>query len=316
MKESLLVIVGPTATGKTALAVEVAKKIPAEIISGDSMQVYRYMNIGTAKASKEEQEGIPHHLIDILNPDEEFSVSIFQDKVTRLISDINSRHKLPILVGGTGLYVRSIIDHYNFSEASTDWELREQLQRQALENGNEYLHDRLAEVDKAAANRIHPNDTRRVIRALEVYHHTGKRISESQDRDEYSESKYNMLMYGLTMEREKLYDGINKRVDTMITDGLIKEVKALLLRGFDSRMTSMQAIGYKEVIDYLEGMNTLEEAIEAIKQNTRRFAKRQLTWFRRDRRIEWLHVETKQTIANLAQQINDKVCRTIFKGVE
>lgn len=316
MKESLLVIVGPTATGKTSLAIEMAKRIPAEIISGDSMQIYRYMNIGTAKASKLEQEGIPHHLIDCLNPDEEFSVSIFQDKVTKLISGINAKNKLPILVGGTGLYVRSIIDHYNFSEATTDWELREHLQTQALEKGNEYLHGRLAEVDKAAADRIHPNDTRRIIRALEVYHHTGQTISESQDRDEHLEAKYNMLMYGLTMEREKLYDGINKRVDMMIDDGLINEVKNLLSRGFSSRLTSMQAIGYKEVIEYLEGKYTLEEAIEAIKQNTRRFAKRQLTWFRRDNRIEWLHIENKQTIANLAQQINDKVCNTIFKGVE
>ncbi len=316
MKESLLVIVGPTATGKTSLAIEVAKKIPAEIISGDSMQVYRCMDIGTAKASKEEQEGIPHHLIDSLSPDQDFSVSIFQEKVTKLISDINARNKLPILVGGTGLYVRSIIDHYNFSESSTDWDLRERLQLEAAEKGKEFLHDRLAEVDSAGADRIHPNDTRRVIRALEVYHHTGLPISETQNRDEYSESKYSMLMYGLTMEREKLYDGINKRVDKMINDGLLNEVKNLLAKGFNSRMTSMQAIGYKEVIGYLEGKYTLEEAIEAIKQNTRRFAKRQLTWFRRDKRIEWLHVENKQTIVDLAEQINNKVCRTIFKGVE
>lgn len=316
MLNSLLIIVGPTAIGKTSLAIEIAKRIPAEIISGDSMQVYRLMDIGTAKARIEEQQGIPHHMIDILNPDQEYSVALFQSMVEKLITKINEKGKLPILVGGTGLYIRSIIDHYDFTESSVDWDFRNKMKAEAGLHGNEYLHHKLSLIDPAAATKIHPNDLKRIIRALEVYHHTGKPISEFQYRDEYSQPKYNMLMYGLNMERDKLYDVINSRVDEMIHKGLVEEIKVLLAKGFQPSLTSLQAIGYKEIIDYLTDKHSLAEAIDILKQNTRRFAKRQLTWFRRDKRIRWFNVEGKDSILGIADEIGKEVCRTILKHVE
>lgn len=299
----LVVIVGPTAVGKTAVSIRLAKMIGGEIISGDSMQVYRHMDIGTAKPTEHEKEGIPHYMLDLLEPDGEFSVALFQQKVTEYINDILARGKMPVLVGGTGLYVRSVTDHYDFSPAGIDTDLRNELLCEAEMYGNEYLHAKLREVDPAAADRLHPNDIRRIIRALEVYRQTGRPISSFQYRDSDLPPKYRLGYFGLTMERANLYRRIEQRVDKMISAGLVEEVKKLLDRGCSPDLPSMQGLGYKEIIGYLQGEYSLDEAIELLKRNTRRFAKRQLTWFRRDPRIEWLNVENDHSSSEIANEI-------------
>lgn len=299
----LLVIVGPTAIGKTALAIEVAKVVGGEIISGDSMQVYRQMDIGTAKPSMEERQGITHHLIDIMDPDEDYSVAQFQKMGEALIKDITGRGKVPILAGGTGLYVRSIIDHYDFTEFQVDKEFRAGLQQEAERLGNEHLHGKLAEVDPVSAEKFHANDVKRIIRALEVYHYTGKPISSYHRVGETTAPKYNLLMIGLNMDRERLYQRINSRVDLMVEMGLVAEVQGLLNQGYGPELSSMRGLGYKEIVNYLKGEATLEEAIHDLKQNTRHFAKRQLTWFRPEQRIRWKYVEGNHSIAEIAQEI-------------
>jgi tRNA dimethylallyltransferase len=288
-KPRLLIVAGPTAVGKTRLGVELAKRWNGEVISADSMQIYRGMDIGTAKITKEEMEGIPHWGIDLVDPDQPFTVADFRQYAEEKIREIDARGKLPILVGGTGLYVRAITDSLDFTEASIDRAFREMLQREAEEKGVESLHARLAQVDPPTARRLHPNDVRRVIRALEVYHLTGKPMSEAYE-EAPEEPKYRMLMIGLTADRAWLYERINQRVDRMIEQGLVDEVKRLLRQGYHKNLTAMQAIGYKEIIDYLEGRMSLEEAIEEVKRGTRRFAKRQLSWFRREKRMHWLDV--------------------------
>lgn len=303
----LVVIVGPTAVGKTEVGIKIASKIDGEIISGDSMQVYRYMDIGTAKPTTEEMMGIPHYMIDIVNPDANFSVAVFQQEVEKYIGLISGKGKIPLIVGGTGLYVRSVIDHYDFSPPGENSEKREELFRIAKEDGNMALLEKLKEVDPYSAERIHVNDTKRLIRALEVYYTLGRPISEFQYSNEAMPPKYNLAYYGLTMERQILYERIEKRVDTMISKGLVDEVKNLLKMGFGPHNTSMQAIGYKEIVDYLEGRNTLDEAIDIIKRNTRRFAKRQLTWFRRDKRIMWKNVENYNSLEEIASEIISEV---------
>lgn len=303
----LVIIVGPTAVGKTAVSIQLAKKIAGEIISGDSMQVYRFMNIGTAKPTDREKEGILHYMIDLLDPDEEFSVALFQDKVTGYIADILDRGKMPILVGGTGLYVRSVIDHYDFSPAGINQDLRHELFQQAETYGNPYLHKALREVDPATAERLHPNDIRRIIRALEVYRQTGRTISSFQYRDNELPPKYRLGYFGLTMDRTNLYRRIEQRVDQMVSGGLIEEVSSLVERGYSPDLTSMQGLGYKEITGYLQGQYSLDEAIELLKRNTRRFAKRQLTWFRRDSRIKWLTVENYHSSSELANEIASQV---------
>jgi len=284
-REKLVVIVGPTAVGKTELSLKLAKQFDGEIISGDSMQVYRKMDIGTAKATPAERAIVPHHLIDIVDPDEEYSVAVFQEMATRLIGEINRRGRLPFIVGGTGLYIESVTHRFQFAEAAQDHELRERLQKLAEIEGVESLHRRLAEVDPVTADRLHPNDVKRVIRALEIYQLTGYKMSDFQQR--LKQSPYDLYMIGLTMEREKLYERINQRVDLMIADGLVEEVRALLDQGYSPSLISMQGLGYKELIPYLYGEITLEKAIQEIKQRTRHFAKRQLSWFRRMQEIEW-----------------------------
>jgi len=307
MPPPLVVIVGPTAVGKTAVSIRLAKKIDGEIISGDSMQVYRLMNIGTAKPAEQEKEGIPHYMLDLLDPDEEFSVALFQQKVTGYISDILDRGKMPVLVGGTGLYVRSVIDHYDFSPAGIDHDYREQLLQQAETHGKEFLHEKLREVDPEAADRLHPNDTRRIIRALEVYRQTGQPITSFQYRDDKLPPKYRLGYFGLTMDRDHLYKRIEQRVEQMIGAGLVEEVQVLLEQGYRPDLISMQGLGYKEITGYLQGQYSFDEAIELLKRNTRRFAKRQLTWFRRDPRIKWLNVENHHSPSEIASEITKQV---------
>jgi tRNA dimethylallyltransferase len=291
----LLVLVGPTAAGKTALSLQIAKTLDCEIISGDSMQVYRKMDIGTAKLPPAEREGVPHHLIDILEPEEPFSVSMFQDLCTERIREIQARGKLPFIVGGTGLYVESVCYGYTFQGDSGDEIFRERLSAFAAENGNEALHARLAAADPASAARFHPNDTRRVIRALEVYETTGIRLSEaqSQARGDEKNSPYRLCIVGLGMERTALYRRIEQRVDAMIGEGLVGEVESLLKSGVPRNSISMQGLGYKEIAAYLSGETDLASAIEWLKRDTRRYAKRQLSWFRHMRGLHWLEVDAE-----------------------
>lgn len=289
-KEKLLVLIGPTAVGKTKLSIELARNFNGEIISGDSMQIYRGMDIGTAKITEEEMEGIPHHLIDIKEPNDPFSVAEFQELVRGKITEITSRKKLPMIVGGTGLYIQSVLYDYQFTEAASDNEFRIKLEQMAVEQGNEELHQRLREVDPKSAERIHPNNLRRLIRALEIYHCTGKTMTEYQ-QEQQPELLYDTCMIGLTMDRELLYNRINKRVDLMMQQGLVEEVKDLYDKGIKD-CQSIQAIGYKELYDYFDGRVMLEDAVGNLKQNSRRYAKRQLTWFRNKMDVEWFDMSS------------------------
>jgi tRNA dimethylallyltransferase len=284
-KEKLVVLIGPTAVGKTKLSIELAKRFNGEIISGDSMQIYNGMDIGTAKIKPSEMEGIPHHLIDIKEPDEPFSVAEFQELVRLKISEIRQRGKLPMIVGGTGLYIQSVIYDYQFSDAPSDDRIRMMLEKKASAEGNEKLHQELMKVDPESAKKIHPNNLRRVIRALEVYLCTGKTVSNYQEK-QLPELIYQTAIIGLTMERDMLYERINKRVDIMVSDGLLSEVERLYLQGLKD-CQSIQAIGYKEIYEYFHAHVTLEEAIMQLKQNSRRYAKRQLTWFRNKMNVDW-----------------------------
>ncbi|MGZ0085337.1 tRNA (adenosine(37)-N6)-dimethylallyltransferase MiaA [Caldibacillus thermoamylovorans] len=284
MGGKVVVIVGPTAVGKTKLGIALAKKLDGEIISGDSMQIYKGMDIGTAKVKPDEMEGIPHHLIDIKEPCEPFSVVEFQRLARTLIAEISARERLPIIVGGTGLYIQAAIYDYQFSDAPSDEAYRRTLKQLAAEQGPEALHRRLSAVDPESAARIHPHNIRRVIRALEVHHCTGKPFSAWQRGER--RLLYETAIIGLTAERDVLYRRINERVDAMIAAGLIEEAKSLYDRGFRD-CQAVQAIGYKELYDYFDGRVSLEEAIEQLKQHSRRYAKRQLTWFRNQMPVTW-----------------------------
>ncbi len=299
----LLVIVGPTAVGKTDIAIQLALKLNGEIISADSMQIYRGMDIGTAKPTLEEQAGIPHHLIDVVDPGEPFSVADFQALARAKIDEISARGRLPILAGGTGLYVRAVIDPYNFIPAETDWKMREKLRRQAQEVGLASIYQWLSEVDPVAADRIHPNDARRIIRALEVYQTTGKPLSFWEQQVDTDRPLYDLLMIGLNRPRQELYQRINLRVDKMVEAGLLDEARRLLAQGLDEKFIANQAIGYKEFFPYLKGQETLDEAMERLKQNTRRYAKRQLTWFRADPRIQWVQITVGRQTAEIVNDI-------------
>lgn len=284
-KEKLLCIIGPTAVGKTKLSLDLAKKFNGEIISGDSMQIYRGMDIGTAKITKEEMAGIPHHLIDIKDPKESFSVYEFQQLVRKKITDISNRNRLPIIVGGTGLYIQSVIYDYQFSNSGKDEKIRVQLEERSKLDGIEILYEQLKQVDPQAAEQIHPNNVRRVIRALEVYLSTGITMTEFKAKQQKT-LLYDVALVGLTMEREKLYHRINERVNQMVQLGLIDEVKKLYDQGLKHAQAT-QAIGYKELFTAFDGEVSFEDAITTLKQNTRHFAKRQLTWFRNKMPVEW-----------------------------
>ena len=282
-------VVGPTATGKTRLAVSLAQEYNGEVVSADSMQVYRGMNIGTAKPTAEEMQGIKHHLIDCYNPDEPFNVAKFVELAHSVIGDIHSRGKLPIIAGGTGLYINSLIDNITFNEFQADLDLRESLNGRLESEGNTALYKELCEVDPESAKKIHPNNSKRLVRALEVYYATGVKISEWAVRSRSITSPYKPCLIGLNYgSRALLYEKIDKRVDIMIECGLIDEVKGLIAVGLSKNDTSMQAIGYKEIAQYLCGEFSKEVAIETVKRESRRYAKRQLTWFKRDERINWI----------------------------
>ena len=284
-KEKLLVLIGPTAVGKTKLSIELAQSFNGEIISGDSMQVYRGMDIGTAKITPAEMAGTPHHLIDIKNPDEPFSVKEFQELVREKIAEIASRGKLPMIVGGTGLYIQSVIYDYQFSEAPSDSKFRTELEQRVAKGYSEDLYQELQKIDPTSAEKIHPNNVRRVIRALEIYHCTGKTMSDYQQHQELGHL-FDTCLIGLTMDRDQLYERINLRVKLMMEEGLVDEVKALHIAGLRN-CQSIQAIGYKELYDFLDGKVTIDEAVESLKQNSRHYAKRQLTWFRNKMNVEW-----------------------------
>lgn len=286
--EDLLILSGPTGIGKTDISIKIAKEISGEIISADSMQIYRHMDIGSAKISSEEMQGIPHHLIDIVEPSEEFSVAHYKQLAKDTITELTSRGKYPMLVGGTGLYINSLIFNYEFTGAYKDTEYRKYLEALAIEKGKSFVHEMLKEIDIDSYKRLYPNDLKRVIRALEVYKLTSKTISELNENQDIYNIPYNINYFVLNMDRERLYDRINKRVDIMLEKGLIDEVIKLKNMGYNSNMQSMKGIGYKEILHYLDGKISLEEAIEMIKQGSRNYAKRQLTWFRKDKRIKWI----------------------------
>lgn len=295
-KGSLIVITGPTAVGKTELSVALAKKIDGEIISADSVQVYKHMDIGSAKITKAEMQGIPHHLIDICEPAEAFNIARFKELSKQAVNEIFSRGKIPIIAGGTGFYIQSLIYDIDFKETATDG-TRTKYEEMLREKGESYLHSLLKERDPEAAAAIHPNNAKRVIRALEYFEQTGTKISTHNEEERRKESPYNFAYFVLNLPREKLYDRINRRVDMMLEDGLLDEVKSLVASyGVTEDMVSMQALGYKEILDYLNGNTTLEDAIYTIKRDTRHFAKRQLTWFKREREVIWLDKEEHATL--------------------
>lgn len=285
MKKNLLIISGPTAVGKTNISIKLAQMLNGEIISADSMQIYREMDIGSAKITKEEMEGVVHHLIDVVSPNEEFSVADFKTLATEAIDDISSRGKLPIIVGGTGLYIDSLICNYDFTDGFKDEDYRNMMYDIGNEKGNEYVHDMLKEVDPISAEKIHPNNLKRVVRALEVYKLTGKPFSSYDVGNEKFNIPYNIFYYVLTMNRETLYERINKRVDIMMDQGLLEEIKNLKSKGYEANMQSMKGIGYKELLYYFDGSISLDKSIDMIKQGSRNYAKRQLTWFRKDPRV-------------------------------
>lgn len=301
----VLCIVGPTAVGKTKMSIELAKQLNGEIISGDSMQIYRGMDIGTAKATMDERQGIPHHLIDEKNPDEPYSVAAFQQTVRAKMEEIKSRGKLPIIVGGTGLYIKSVLYDYEFAGESESKEVDEAKYGHL---SNEELHAKLATVDEAGAKDIHPNNRKRVIRALEIYETSGVKKSEMIEKQEHK-MIYDACLIGLTDDRNVLYDRINKRVDTMYETGLVEEVKALFDEGIPAESQSIRAIGYKELYDYFKGFISLEESKELIKRNSRRYAKRQYTWFNNQMDVTWFKVDVQhfdKTVKEVLTYVQNK----------
>ena len=287
MKKPLVILTGPTAAGKTKLSINLAKAINGEIVSADSIQVYRRMDIGSAKIRPAEMQGVPHHLIDVLDPKEDFNVVLFQKMAKTAMEDIWTRGHIPILTGGTGFYIQALLYDIDFTENEENVRARAKLETQAIKEGPEALHARLAAVDPKAAEEIHANNVKRVIRALEYYELTGERISSHNEEQREKTSPYNFAYFVLNDDREKLYARIDQRVDEMMKDGLVKEVQSLKNEGCKRGMVSMQGLGYKEILDYLDGVIPLEEAVRILKRDTRHFAKRQLTWFRRERDVIW-----------------------------
>lgn len=294
MKKPLIILTGPTAVGKTKLSISLAKAIGGEIISADSMQVYKGMDIGSAKIKKEEMEGVPHYLIDVLEPQEEFHVVRFQQMAKAAMETIYANGHIPIVVGGTGFYIQALLYDIDFTENEEDHAYRQELEALAKEQGAAYLHNMLQQVDEVSANEIHANNIKRVIRALEFYKQTGTRISEHNAREREKESPYAFCYFVLNDDRAKLYARIDQRIDEMVNEGLVSEVQNLKEQGATRDMVSMQGLGYKEILDYLDGRTSLEEAIYILKRDTRHFAKRQLTWFKRERNVSWIHKDAYQ----------------------
>ncbi len=290
MKQPLIILTGPTAVGKTKLSLALAKAVNGEIISADSMQVYKRMTIGTAKILPEEMQGVPHHLIDILEPDRDFNVVLFAGLAKQAMEDCWSRGKIPILTGGTGFYIQAVLYDIDFTENDDDKSYREELERVALEQGAEVLHERLRQIDAKAAEEIHPNNVKRVIRALEFYEKSGgQKISEHNEEQKQKKSPYNFAYFVLNDDRKTVYERIDRRVELMLAQGLVAEVQSLLEEGISPDSVSMQGLGYKEIVAYLKGECTLEEAEYILKRDTRHFAKRQITWFKREEEVLWLN---------------------------
>ncbi len=289
-KRPLIILTGPTAVGKTDLSIRLAKAVGGEIISADSMQVYRHMDIGSAKVTSGEMDGVPHHLIDVLDPTEDFNVVIFQQMAKKALEEIYSRGKIPIVAGGTGFYIQALLYDIDFKENPEGDRIRQELEALAEERGAEYLHRMLEEVDPESAEAIHSNNVKRVIRALEYFRQTGEKISLHNEQERQKESPYNFLYFVVNTERSLLYERIDRRVDQMMEQGLVDEVKGLRDMGCCRGMVSMQGLGYKEILDYLNGDCTLEEAVYILKRDTRHFAKRQITWFKRERDVRWLNL--------------------------
>lgn len=305
MNNKIIVLVGPTAVGKTYVSVQLAKKLNTEIISADSMQIYKEMNVGTAKITEDEKQGITHHMIDIISPNEKFSVSEFKSESEKIIDNILEENKIPIIVGGSGLYVNSLIYDLDFGNAKSDNKIRDYYTALYNEKGEDFLYEKLKEIDPESSEKIHKNNVKRVIRALEVHEITGKKFSElNTDIRKYSK-KYDCILIGLNMDRKILYERINQRVDKMLSEGLIEEVRNLIKEGYDKNLVSMQGIGYKEIVEYLEGNISLEETVIILKRNTRRFAKRQFTWFLRDTNVKWFDISTINDIDSTVDSIQD-----------
>ncbi len=289
MKRPLIILTGPTAVGKTNTSINLAKTVNGEIISADSMQVYRHMDIGSAKIRPEEMDGVPHHLIDVLEPNEEFHVVRFQQLAKQAMEEIYSRNRIPILVGGTGFYIQAVLYDIDFTENEGDAEYRKYLEQIAQTQEAEALHTKLKEVDPKSAEEIHAHNVKRVIRALEYFHLTGQPISQHNEEQRQKESPYRFAYFVLNDDRANLYRRIDQRVDQMVEEGLLKEVQMLKEMGYHKEMVSMQGLGYKEILAYLDGETSLEEAIRILKRDTRHFAKRQITWFKRERDVIWLN---------------------------
>lgn len=314
MNLPLVVIVGPTAAGKSDLAVELAQKLQGEIISADSVQLYKYLNIGSAKLTLEEQRGVPHHLIDILEPDEDFSAAQFQSLARDKIQEIQERGKLPFLVGGTGLYIQSVIDPFEFPDTDGYQVIRKDLRRLWEAGKQEEIYQKLKDIDPASAERIDPHDFRRISRAFEVYYLTGRPISSY--KQDNKKPLYRMEIVGVTYQRAELYQRIEKRVEKMFVEGLVDEVRSILNMGYHKELKPFQTLGYKQVIQYLEGNYDLNEAIAETKKATRRYAKRQLTWFRRDKRIKWYLMDGDDDCQSVFDRINGHLCRSMNICVE
>lgn len=293
-KNPMIILTGPTAVGKTDLSIQLAKAMNGEIISADSMQVYRHMDIGSAKVTPEEMDGVPHHLIDVLEPEEEFNVVVFQKLAKEALTGIYERGHIPIIVGGTGFYIQALLYDIDFTENDGDTTIRRELEKLAQTQGAGCLHQMLQEIDPESAAAIHQNNVKRVIRAIEFYRQTGKKISLHNEQEREKQSPYQFLYYVLDTDRKTLYERIDRRVDLMMEHGLVDEVKHLADMGCTRDMVSMQGLGYKEILDYLSGEIPLEEAVYILKRDTRHFAKRQITWFKRERDVRWLELEQFQ----------------------
>ena len=314
-KKPFIILTGPTSVGKTALSIALAKAVNGEIISADSMQVYKHMDIGTAKITPEEMDNIPHYLISEFEPDEEFNVVKFQEYAKEYIRKIHEIGKLPILVGGTGFYIQAVLYDIDFTENDTDYSYRRELEQLAATQGSEYLHGLLKQVDPDSAQLIHPNNAKRIIRALEYVKLTGERISAHNEEQKGKESPYQYCYFVLTKDRAKLYEAIDKRVDQMLQQGLLEEVKSLARKGFTRELVSMQGLGYKELLAYLNGECTLDEAITLLKRDTRHYAKRQLTWFKREREVIWVDKDLFPTEEAILQfMLNNLVETGVLRG--
>lgn len=306
-KRPLIILTGPTAVGKTDTSIALAKAVNGEIISADSIQIYRYMDIGSAKITREEMQDVPHYLVDWLYPDEEFNVVVFKKLALQAMEQVYAKGHIPIITGGTGFYIQALLYGIDFDETETDHAYRRELEEFFDEHGAQALHDRLRMVDEAAAEAIHPNNVKRVIRALEYHKQTGGKISLHNEEQRKKKSSYRFAYFVLNRERSQLYDRINRRVDIMFEQGLVDEVRKLLDMGYQRSLVSMQGLGYKEVAAYLEGELTLEEAAEIIKRDTRHFAKRQITWFKRENDVDWISMEEYGSTAAVVEELIKKL---------